>query len=211
MTDLLDLAATSTSPTIAVTLALDAPLPMPSVQTFPMASSARRGDVATERDSEAEFPLTAIVEVSLQDHPNYRIHPTMHDLVAKMFQGRGPVMAQGPNAIKVVFGVIGPDLVTAQEDALTTAREVLAVLNLPDSPLNSLKLCRQQYSEEFGSPVLVGLRELAAILGVSKQRALQLTQRDDFPPPIQRLRATPVWIESEVRGYATTRRTLRAN
>jgi hypothetical protein len=42
-------------------------------------------------------------------------------------------------------------------------------------------------------PQLVGLAELAKLLGVSKQRVSELRARDDFPKPIADLAAGPVW------------------
>jgi len=43
------------------------------------------------------------------------------------------------------------------------------------------------------APELVGLSEIAAILGVSKQRVGQLRARADFPVPVAELAAGPVW------------------
>ena len=43
------------------------------------------------------------------------------------------------------------------------------------------------------SPELIGLSEIAAILGVSKQRVGQLRARADFPVPVAELAAGPVW------------------
>lgn len=40
---------------------------------------------------------------------------------------------------------------------------------------------------------LVGVGEIATMLGVSKQRVTTLSKRSDFPAPIQRLASGPVW------------------
>jgi hypothetical protein len=43
------------------------------------------------------------------------------------------------------------------------------------------------------APGLIGLSEIAGILGVSKQRVGQLRAREDFPAPVAELAAGPVW------------------
>ena len=42
-------------------------------------------------------------------------------------------------------------------------------------------------------PDLLGVAELAEALGVSRQRVAELTATDDFPRPVAKLRAGPVW------------------
>lgn len=42
-------------------------------------------------------------------------------------------------------------------------------------------------------PELVGVAEIAELLGVSRQRASELQSRSGFPRPLQVLRAGPVW------------------
>lgn len=42
-------------------------------------------------------------------------------------------------------------------------------------------------------PQVVGVAEVAELLGVTKQRASMITQRDDFPAPIAKLASGPVW------------------
>lgn len=54
---------------------------------------------------------------------------------------------------------------------------------------------------------LAGLAEAAEILGVSKQRAQQLSQQPGFPEPVARLKATPVWRRAELVALAASRRT----
>jgi predicted DNA-binding transcriptional regulator AlpA len=57
----------------------------------------------------------------------------------------------------------------------------------------------------YGSAVqlkLVGLAEVAEVLGVSKRTAARYTMRADFPEPLARLRAGPVWQEEDVLAWA---------
>jgi predicted DNA-binding transcriptional regulator AlpA len=56
-------------------------------------------------------------------------------------------------------------------------------------------------------PPLVGLAEVAEILGVrSRQHAHNLTRDPTFPKPVTRLKATPVWTKREVVAWAKRRR-----
>jgi hypothetical protein len=52
---------------------------------------------------------------------------------------------------------------------------------------------------------LAGVSEIAALLGVSRQRANQLTKREDFPRPLDRLAAGPVWKYSDIKRWARSR------
>jgi predicted DNA-binding transcriptional regulator AlpA len=48
---------------------------------------------------------------------------------------------------------------------------------------------------------LVGLAEVADLLGVSKRTASRYANRPDFPDPIGRLRAGPVWRKSDIERW----------
>jgi predicted DNA-binding transcriptional regulator AlpA len=48
---------------------------------------------------------------------------------------------------------------------------------------------------------LVGVREIAIRLGVSRQRIQQLADRDDFPEPFQQLTMGRVWWEHEIEDW----------
>jgi predicted DNA-binding transcriptional regulator AlpA len=50
-------------------------------------------------------------------------------------------------------------------------------------------------------PPLAGLAEVAALAGVSRKRAWQLTQHKAFPAPVQMLAMGPVWLESDVKTF----------
>lgn len=44
--------------------------------------------------------------------------------------------------------------------------------------------------------------ELAEMLGVSRQRARTLTEREDFPDPVAMLRTGPVWRLEDLQAWA---------
>src|SRR5258707_6254180 len=51
-------------------------------------------------------------------------------------------------------------------------------------------------------PVQVDIAEIAAILGVSKQRVRELTIRDDyFPPPVAQLGGRPVYSKPSIEEF----------
>ncbi|MGH2769000.1 MAG: hypothetical protein ACRDJF_00515 [Actinomycetota bacterium] len=51
---------------------------------------------------------------------------------------------------------------------------------------------------------LVGVTELARILGVSRQRASELARSRTFPKPLANLASGPVWAEDAVRSFSKT-------
>ncbi len=52
---------------------------------------------------------------------------------------------------------------------------------------------------------LVGLAEVAEILGTSRTQASRWVERDG-PEPVARLRATPVWMRPDVERWAKQRK-----
>lgn len=52
---------------------------------------------------------------------------------------------------------------------------------------------------------LVGLHEVAAMLGVSRQRADQLARERDFPKPVADLKAGRVWRQADVEKWMVRR------
>lgn len=49
---------------------------------------------------------------------------------------------------------------------------------------------------------LAGISEIAEMLGISKQRASQISVNEDFPKPLDRLASGPVWRRSAVEKWA---------
>ena len=56
---------------------------------------------------------------------------------------------------------------------------------------------------------LAGLAEVAEICRVSKGTALRYTKRADFPEPIGRVAATPIWRARDVEDWAAKTLPLR--
>lgn len=53
---------------------------------------------------------------------------------------------------------------------------------------------------------LLGTAEIAALLGVSRQRVLVLAKREDFPRPLAVLSMGNVWRGREIRDWAAEHR-----
>ena len=51
---------------------------------------------------------------------------------------------------------------------------------------------------------MLRLVQIAALLGVSKQRADQLRRLPDFPGPVDRWTRGDLWSASDLRGWART-------
>ena len=59
-------------------------------------------------------------------------------------------------------------------------------------------------------PKIVGVYEIADLLGVTRQRVQQLIKHADFPAPAVTLRSGPIWLLTDVQDWAKrTGRTLR--
>ena len=53
-------------------------------------------------------------------------------------------------------------------------------------------------------PELVGVAEIAALLGRTRQRVQQLTATSDFPAPVQVLTMGKVWRADDIHAWAAT-------
>jgi predicted DNA-binding transcriptional regulator AlpA len=173
-------------------------------ETNSVSRIAETNSTKSVRTRTATFSHLAKLVISLEGIENYRLHPTTHDRIADKLAGRGPALAQGPESVRIYFGVDGSDITIAQKDAMDLVTEVIDELGLKHAEILSLEIAVPR-SEKRLEPDLVGLREVATLLGISHQRVAQLAKRTDFPRPIQRLRATPVWVESDIRKFAFSR------
>ena len=116
----------------------------------------------------------------------------------------GPPEAAGPRygaditvEADTVFVAIGSaaDIFTkAQRQAKLPAWPIVRISALTDDELDA-ELARPTL------PELMGIREIAALLDVTPQRASTLCRSGSFPAPIAELRAGPVWAAPSVRRF----------
>ena len=53
-------------------------------------------------------------------------------------------------------------------------------------------------------PEYAGIAEIAALLGVNRQRASMLQTRQGFPQPVARLKSGPVWLLRDIDAFRST-------
>jgi hypothetical protein len=93
--------------------------------------------------------------------------------------------------------------------AISRARKTFAKgvskAGLPPWPVTRVSaLTDAELDAELGRPSfpeLVGIREIAELLGITPQRASTLCRSKSFPSPVAELRAGPVWTAPAVRRF----------
>jgi hypothetical protein len=102
------------------------------------------------------------------------------------------------NVLSAVYQVTAPTLRMATDEALRAAR------TLPAKPTGMQVYRVEDWIAEQENPRpqdLVGATEAAQLLGVSRQRVGQLAERPDFPAPIARVSAGPIWTRASVHAF----------
>ena len=111
--------------------------------------------------------------------------------------GDDAVVGVEADALEVDISVRARDVLAAARKAVDRATLALSKLKISSISIDALTLQTEaELDEELAQPSypeLVGVAEIADILGVSRQRVHELSQRRDFPVPIARLAAGPVW------------------
>lgn len=153
---------------------------------------------------------TVTVTIRVPDPTTYMVDETFQRVV-KVLKGHGPVLRLQREDLVVGFGVDAATPRAAQEEAAPLITSITNVLGLAAEAVVDIQLTNNQElgSEEDPLPSCIGVGEAAEILGVSKQRVHQLTRESGFPKPVFRLKATPVWRETDVRRLAQQRAKLR--
>ena len=115
---------------------------------------------------------------------------------------RAPVVSFGPTGMSVRFNVTAS---TAQE-AVEQALELFGGLSVP-LDIEALEAetaeALERHINEPNAPELVGVAEVADLLGVSKQRVSELAKGHSFPRPLAELAAGPVWDLASLQRFAT--------
>lgn len=116
--------------------------------------------------------------------------------------GVDAAVSAGDDVMHVDLALTAPDPLSAVRQAL---EQVEQHQDLQRLALVGVEALSEQEAQgrllEPALPELAGGREVAEMLGVSKQRLHQLRGRDDFPEPVVRLAAGPVWLVGSVRAF----------
>jgi predicted DNA-binding transcriptional regulator AlpA len=146
---------------------------------------------------------TVHVQLALPSDTTCRPLPSDYAHLDEVLEGRGPVFRMAPDSVEVLFGVEAQDAVDALSEANRLAPLVINILDPSREAAVTISLSEhlEGLPEEYA-----GMGEVAAILGVSKQRIYQLSDRKGFPEPAFRLKATPVWRTADIYQFRRTRR-----
>ncbi len=91
------------------------------------------------------------------------------------------------------------DVFTAACETLGAIRERVA---LPDWAMSRIEVSSRFDTPSHDGTQLMGIREIADLLGVSASRASHLSRRGDFPSPEVVLACGPIWRRSRIAGFA---------
>ena len=116
-----------------------------------------------------------------------------------------PEPADGRVHFGVDVTVDAPDANEAIDRARYRFGEGVAKAGLPSWPLVRLEaLTDDELDHRLQTPMfpkLLGVAEVAEMLGVSKQRASELARQESFPRPVISLASGPIWIEAAVSQF----------
>lgn len=102
------------------------------------------------------------------------------------------------------FDVQAGTLRAAVANGITTFAHAMDALGVTYTPEEAEACTYEALDRELARPQvppLVGMAEIADMLGVSRQRAHQVAEREDFPAPVQHLAAGSVYARSAVERF----------
>lgn len=110
--------------------------------------------------------------------------------------GHGPAVGGGGERYDAQFSVEAADVGAAMTKALRLWRRAVGAARLPEwSVVRAELLTAAELDAALArpQPVLVGVSEIAGLLGTTRNRAWQVTRKPDFPRPLADLAGGPVW------------------
>lgn len=153
------------------------------------------------------WSVKAVFSLPAADHD--RTHPKAYAQAREALADMRPIIQikRPTRQLTVALAVQGRNKAEVEHDAAPYLAKLQSLLELKDGALQHVQTTHVDPSVVGSTdfPELVGVREAAEILGVSKQRVSQLSQSAGFPSPIARLHATPVWVADHLRTFAAAR------
>lgn len=134
-----------------------------------------------------------------------QIDPERVDALIDVLADYHAAATAAPRRYGAQFDLDAPTAEKATEAALSTFRAAAHKAELPNWPIIRVEVMTVDEQEtalaEPTFPDVLGVTEAAQMLGVSRQRLDQLTSHRDFPAPMVRLAAGPVWLRSSIEGF----------
>jgi hypothetical protein len=109
------------------------------------------------------------------------------------------------NHLTISTHLEAPTLRQATELLLRQVREAVRAADVTGEPVSTKVKAAREVQAELRRPLLpklAGMTEVGELLGVTRQRAAQLATREDFPLPVTRLAAGPIWTRDSVEAFA---------
>jgi hypothetical protein len=119
-------------------------------------------------------------------------------------EGHSPAAGGGGRRYDAQFNVEAVDAAAAWTKALRVWKRAVATAGLPAWPVvhvEVLTIAEQDRIQALPHPELVGVSEIAGLLGTTRNRAWQVTRKPDFPQPLAELAGGPVWALSMVSRF----------
>jgi hypothetical protein len=117
-----------------------------------------------------------------------------------------PAISVGKHSINVRLAITADDAVGAAATAVPEVIVALESVGLGTGPVRELEVTEwstfEKKLEEPPVPELVGITEIAEMLGTSRQRASELARSSKFPAPFAELAAGPFWLKPTVARFA---------
>lgn len=128
------------------------------------------------------------------------------DALAGALASRHGAVSGGDARYSVQFEVTADSAVDAVAEAAGLLRTVARDEGIPSWPVVRVEAMtpaeQQRGLDRHPLPPLVGVAEVAELLGVTEERVSMLArEQGDFPAPAVRLASGPVWHEAKVRGF----------
>ncbi|MFH8867126.1 hypothetical protein [Streptomyces griseus] len=136
------------------------------------------------------------------------VNDVSDDLVEELVEhliDHSPAVGTAPNGN--LSARIFIDAGTARQAIDNALREVTAAAKgagLPTTVVGVDLVTEEELDRRLAEPSvpdLVGVSEIAEMLGVVRQRVTQLSQRSDFPPAVAHLKSGPVFVRDQVAAF----------
>lgn len=123
--------------------------------------------------------------------------------------GRSGVVVAGEDLLGVDVTVHAADYREAVEKGMAAIRSAIRKAGVPRTVLverlEAQTSARTHRDLEIPTyPDMLGAAEVAELLGVSKQRVMELRDAGRLPEPISQLRAGPVWVRPAIERFVET-------